>query len=244
METLSISFVVSAFVAGLLMFLAPCTLPLIPGYIAFISGTNKKQEKDIIKNSIAFVLGFTFIFVLFGILAGLLGSYIAQFKGLISQVGGIIVIFFGLFMLNVIKVPYLSSMHTLHIPSIVQPGHTSAAFLIGAIFATGWTPCIGPILASILLLASATHSYFAGGFMLLIFSLGLAIPFVLTAVFYKKASVLFKKSSSFTKWINEIGGFFLIGIGILLLTNNFELLVMYGNQFYQNMGLGRLFDLY
>ncbi|MDC1205263.1 cytochrome c biogenesis protein CcdA [Candidatus Pacebacteria bacterium] len=251
---ISIAFIVSAFIAGILMFLAPCTLPMVPAYLAFISGVKQSDvdgtkkgtdaKRRIIKNAIAFILGFSIIFVAFGILAGLFGTFIGQFRVILTQVGGVFIIIFGLMMLNVINFAPLMKDRKLSMPSSLKPGKPTSAFLIGATFALGWTPCVGPVLASVLLLASTSTTVLSGGFLLGVFSLGLAVPFLLTAFLYAHASETILRYGSITKWVSIVGGVFLIFIGGLLLTDNFGLTVEYGYKVFNFFGFEGLFDLY
>lgn len=236
------------------MFLAPCTLPLVPAYLAFISGVKQtgvsdskaghKAKRQIIKNAIAFILGFSTIFIGFGILAGLFGTFIGEFRGILTQVGGMFIIIFGLMMLNVINIAPLMRDRKLSMPKSLTPGKPISAFLIGATFALGWTPCIGPVLASVLLLASTSTTVFSGGLLLAVFSLGLAVPFLLTAMLYARASETIMRYGNVTKWVSTIGGVFLIFIGVLLLTDNFGLTVEYGYRVFNFFGFEGLFDLY
>lgn len=249
---IGIAFIVSAFIAGLLMFLAPCTLPLVPAYLAFISGVqpgdlqdsaNKKEAKrHIMINGVAFVLGFSVIFILFGILAGLFGSFIGQFRGLLTQIGGVFIIVFGLMMLHVVNIAPLMRDRKLSMPNSLQPGKPTSAFLIGSTFALGWTPCVGPVLASVLLLASTSTTVFQGALLLAVFSLGLSIPFLLTALLYSRATEMIAKYAGVTKWVSTTGGVFLVFIGVLLLTDNFGLTVEYGYRVFDFFGIDGLFE--
>ena len=252
MIEISLAFVVSAFVAGVLMFLAPCTLPLVPAYLAFISGVKQEEldtpklaeaaKRKIILNGAFFVLGFTLVFILFGVLAGAVGSQIGLFRGLLSQIGGAFIILFGLMMLNVIKFFPLQKEYKISLPKIIKPGHVGSSFLIGNIFALGWTPCVGPVLASVILLATDSATVASGGVMLAVFSLGLAVPFMITATLYSRAEQKIAKYSKLSKSINLIGGVFLVIIGLLLLTENFELTVIYGYEIFQFLNLEFFYD--
>jgi len=252
MIEITLSFALFAFLAGLLMFLAPCTLPLVPAYLAFISGVNSKEiignnleeqaHKKIILNGLFFVLGFTSVFIIFGIVAGALGSYIGQWRGLFSQIGGIFIIIFGLMMLGVVKFTPLQKEYRLSLPKIVTPGQPSSSFLIGNIFALGWTPCVGPVLATIILLATDSATIISGAFMLGIFSVGLAIPFLLTAFLYGKAEPFIAKHSKISELVSTVGGLFMILIGILLLTGNFGWLVVYGYKLFEFMNYEAIYN--
>ena len=252
MIEVSLGLIISAFVAGLLMFLAPCTLPLVPAYLAFISGVKRADLNDprtadharrqIIVNGIFFILGFSLVFVAFGMLAGLFGSQIGQFRGLLAQIGGLFVILFGLMMLNVIKITPLLRERRLAVPDVLKPGNPFSATVIGATFAFGWTPCVGPVLGTVLLLASAQSTVYSGGLLLAIFSLGLSIPFILTAFMYSRATKTIFRLQATTQLVSFIGGVFLIIIGMLLVSENFGLMVQYGNKLFNSLGVGMLFD--
>ena len=252
MIEVSIGLVISAFIAGLLMFLAPCTLPLVPAYLAFISGVKQKDLEDpataasarraIVVNGLFFILGFSIIFIGFGMLAGFFGAQIGQFRGLLTQLGGVFIIIFGLMMLNVINITPLLKERRVEAPAIFKPGNPISAFVIGSTFALGWTPCVGPVLASVLLLASTEATVLSGGFLLAVFSVGLAVPFLLTAFLYTWATKAISRITIVTRWVSYIGGLFLIFIGILLLTDNFGLTVEYGYKLFGWFGFDALFD--
>lgn len=249
MIELSLAFVGAAFIAGILMFLAPCTLPLVPAYLAFISGvkadTNiltSTERKKIITNALAFTVGFTIIFVGFGLLAGLAGFWAGQFRGLLSQIGGVFIIIFAMMMLNIIRFAPLLKNRTFTPPKVFTPGTPLASGLIGSTFALGWTPCVGPILASILLLASSSTTALSGALLLLVFSLGLAIPFMLVALLYSRASTAISKFSSVASSIQVVGGIFLLVVGVLLLTESFGFMVEYGYRVFNWFGFEGLFE--
>lgn len=244
--------ILSAFLAGLLTFLAPCTLPLVPAYIGFISGVStedledlekaKSARRKIILNGMFFILGFSVVFILFGTLAGYLGQGLAIYRDIIAKVGGVFIVIFGLFMLGVFKIPALQVDKRIKIPSFLHIGKPTSSFVIGATFAVGWTPCVGPVLGSILLLASTSTTALQGGFLLLIFSLGLAVPFMFLAFAFSKATEYIQKITKYLKWVSIIGGVFLIILGILLFTNNFSLLIQYGYEFFDFINYEGLLD--
>ncbi|MEM9336241.1 MAG: cytochrome c biogenesis protein CcdA [Patescibacteria group bacterium] len=252
MIEVSFALVVSAFIAGLLMFLAPCTLPLVPAYLAFISGVKQSDLQDpataqaarrsILINGFFFVLGFSVVFIAFGMLAGFFGAQIGQFRGLLTQLGGVFIIIFGLMMLNVISIAPLLRERKLQAPAIFKPGNPLSAFVIGATFALGWTPCVGPVLASVLLLATTEATVVSGGLLLAVFSVGLSIPFLLTALLYARATKTIAAIAGITKFVSVVGGVFLIFIGVLLLTDSFGLTVEYGYKLFNFFGFEGLFD--
>ncbi|PCI29956.1 cytochrome C biogenesis protein [Candidatus Wolfebacteria bacterium] len=234
---ISLAFTFSALVAGLFTFLAPCTLPLVPAYLGFISGVPEKDlsnpatariaRRKIMLNGIFFVLGFSAVFIIFGTLAGLLGQALVPYRLWLTRIGGAFVIIFGLYMLDILKLPIFKGKN-LAVPKWLELGKPSSSFVIGSTFAFGWTPCVGPILASILLLASTSTTAFQGAFLLAVFSLGLAIPFLLVAFAFGKATQYIKNIEKYLNAINIIGGIFLVILGILLVTGQFNLLIIYG----------------
>jgi cytochrome c-type biogenesis protein len=242
MEIIAPGFIISSFVAGVLTFLAPCTLPLVPAYLGFISGVStrdlknpihaKSSRRKIILNGVFFILGFSIVFILFGTLAGLLGQQLVPYRIWLGRIGGILVVLFGLFVLGVFDIRFLQTERRIKMPIFLKIGTPATSLAVGSAFAFGWTPCVGPILGSILLLASTSSTAFSGAFLLAVFSAGLAVPFLLVAIGFSKAYVYIEKFSAYLKWISTIGGVFLIALGILLITDNFQLLIQYGYQFF------------
>jgi cytochrome c-type biogenesis protein len=240
------SLVIPALFAGGLTFLAPCTLPLVPVYLAIISGVSVEQLNDpenakhtcwkILRNGIWFVVGFSVIFILLGTVAGAMGQVLLRYRELIVQIGGIFVIFFGLFMLQAVKIPLFEKTARLRTPKIFKQGSGVNAFVVGAIFAFGWTPCIGPILGTILLLASLSSTVWQGTFLLLVFSIGLAIPFLIIAALASSAVHYVRRLLKWMPYISALGGVFLIILGVLLLIDKMDLLITWGYK------LGKLFN--
>lgn len=249
---LELSFIISAFVAGLLTFLAPCTLPLVPGYLGFISGASaadvaqpekaKAVRRRVVANGLFFVLGFSAVFILFGTLAGFLGQTLAPFRVWFSRVGGVLVILFGLFMLGAFRLPFLQAERRMRLPSFLAVGRPTSSFVIGSSFGFGWTPCVGPVLGSILLLASTSRTALQGAVLLAIFSFGLAIPFLLVAFGFSRATSYINRLAGYLKAVSVIGGVFLIALGLLLLTDNFSLLIQYGYGFFDFFNYERLLE--
>jgi len=249
---MDLAFIISAFFAGLITFLAPCTLPLVPAYLGFMSGvstdelknpeTAKAARRKIIVNGALFIIGFSLIFILFGTLAGFAGQALAAFQIWFRRIGGIFVIFFGLLMIGVFKLKFLQAEHRIKPPSFLKVGKPSSSLALGAAFGVGWTPCVGPILGSILLLASTSSSALQGAFLLAVFSAGLAVPFLLVAIGFSKATQYIKKITKYLNIISIIGGVFLIILGILLLTNRFSFLISYGYQIFQLIEYDGLLD--
>lgn len=236
--TLELPLILGAFIAGLFMFLAPCTLPLVPGYLAFISGTSlknlsnkakkKKAKRKIILNGIFYVLGFSIVFTTLGSLAGFVGGALDAYRIWLVRIGGVFVLFFGLFMMKVFDIPFLDKDIKLKTPSFFKTGKPSNSLLLGVLFALGWSPCVGPVLASILTLASTSATVLKGSLMLFIFSMGLGVPFLLIAFSIGSASSILDKLSKYLDTVSFIAGLFLVLLGILLITDNMALLVRYG----------------
>ena len=244
---MDLTLIIPAFISGLLTFLAPCTLPLVPGYLAFIAGASVKDLQDsgkatlirkrIFVNGLMYVLGFSLVFILMGSVFGAAGSFLSKYRLWLSRIGGAFVIFFGLYLMNVFNWPlfknffsFLNKTGKISIAHKLTPGKPGSSFIFGATFAFGWTPCIGPILGTILVLASTTGTAFQGSILLLVFSLGLAVPFLVIALGFGQAAAYVKKITKYLKVISFIGGLFLLFIGILLLTDN---LVIWVGYFYQ-----------
>lgn len=210
-----------AFVAGVVSFLAPCVLPLIPGFLAYLAGSstgtdNKNQRVQIFVNSVFFVLGFSFVFALLGVLLNTILEAVAYDAQIwLARIGGAIIIFFGLYLTGLIKVGFLEREHKLQVKKKFNSRYLTS-FVFGAAFAVGWTPCVGAILGSILgLAASAPGSAFG---LLLSYAIGLGIPFLLVGLFTSGASGLISKYVKWVKYINIVFGLILVGLGILIFT--------------------------
>lgn len=243
MEHISFAFMFSAFISGLLTFLAPCTLPLLPVYLTIIGGITAEQDRSkkenqklrskIFINGLMYVLGFSLIFILLGLFAGYIGSLFPGFKDWFRAIGGVIIIIFGLFLLGVIKSGFFNSTKRI-VPKLnIKPGEPHGAFLLGLSMAFGWTPCVGPLLGSILTLAANGSTAVEGAILLMAFSLGLAVPFLSFALLAGAATPYVRKLSIYTEWIQKIGGVFLILIGLLLLFNRFNIFIQYGFQVFK-----------
>ncbi len=224
-------FFLSAFLAGIFMFLAPCTLPLLPAYLGFISGVTEKElsnektkkwaSKRIFKNSLMFTFGFSLVFILSGMSAGLLGASMSPFVGKMFKLfGGVIIIIFGLFMIGLLKLPFLTKERRIKIPKWLTVGTPLSSFLLGSAFAIGWTPCIGPVYGTILIYASDTNTAFAGAALLAVFSIGFSLPLILLAFLIGNAAHLIEKINPYLRVISIFGGFVLIILGVSFLFGN------------------------
>lgn len=223
---------ISAFLGGLLSFLSPCVLPLIPSYVSFITGISfedfKTGDKARIRkltiiNSLAFVTGFSTVFVLLGVSSSYVGRFFAVYYDQIRIIGGIIIIVMGLYVMGVIKLNFLSAERRVHLHS--KPRGHFGSYIVGLTFGAGWTPCIGPILGTILLIASTTGSAMEGFKLLVVYSAGLAIPFVATALLINSFLSHFSAIQKYMKLIMIISGLLLIGFGVILLMDKVYLLL-------------------
>lgn len=232
MPSLEPSFIISVFIAGFFTFLAPCTFPLIPGYLGFLSGASnhvgrgpeelKKYRWRMVLLGALYVLGFSLVFILFGTGFGFLGSFLRINRGIVLRFAGVLIILFGLMVTGIFKLPFLNVEKHFRLPqSLRKPGKLSA-FLFGAAFSLGWSPCIGPILGSVLALSTVSASAGSGALLLTVFSAGLAIPFLIVAYF---AGFFFTRMPKIERWLNAIsiiGGILLVIFGILFVTNQYN----------------------
>lgn len=242
----------AAFLAGLLMFLAPCTLPMVPGYLAFVSGVSEEElqgaasrraaRRRVLRNAVAFVLGFSLIFILLGVFAGLFGSILGEWRYALGRAAGAILILFGLTMLGVFRLPVLGGQWHARLPKWLELGHPQSSFVVGALFAIGWSPCIGPILGSILFLASASATAAQGAVLLAIFSAGLAVPFLITAFLIGEAAGALARMAGFARGLQYVGGAVLLALGALMLLGQMGLLVDWGFRLFDPVGYGGLLN--
>ncbi|MBI4159990.1 sulfite exporter TauE/SafE family protein [Candidatus Wolfebacteria bacterium] len=244
---MDISLIIPAFIAGLITFLAPCTLPLVPGYLGFISGVSSQDLSDpekvkklrwkIFSNGTFFILGFSVIFIVLGTLIGLLGSTLAPYQIWLNRIGGAFIVFFGLLLLNVIKLPFLHLDRRIKIPAWLERGKPTSSLVIGLSFGAGWTPCVGPVLGAILALASTSGTVLQSTLLLSVFSLGLAVPFLAVALGIGSATQYIQKFSKYLNAISFIGGLFLIFLGVMLFIGRLSLLLSWGFQVMRFFGI-------
>jgi cytochrome c-type biogenesis protein len=219
-----------AFFAGVGMFLAPCTLPIVPGYLGFIGGGASATRGRIMRNAVAFVLGFSLVFILLGLFAVSIGHLLGPWRLYIPQIAGAIIVLFGLTMLGV-RIPYISGERHLRLPSFLTVGRVESSLLIGAVFALGWSPCIGPILGTVLLMASTSATAGQGALLLGIFSLGLGLPFLLCALLLDRIEPFFARLGRVSVALSKVSALFLILIGVLMLTNTMGYVITWAFDF-------------
>ena len=225
METQTVG-VLIAFGAGLLSFLSPCVLPLIPSYVTFITGLSlddvQHARKAALLHGVLFVTGFTLIFLALGAGATMLGQTLLQYRDWISRIGGVVIIIFGFYLLGVLNIGFFSRERRVHLTD--KPVGYFGTMVVGVAFGAGWTPCLGPILSSILLYTSTQADFSRGMWLLLAYSLGLAVPFLLSAVAIERFTVFFQRMRRQMLWISRVSGAVMIVIGVMLVTNYFTVL--------------------
>lgn len=239
METVNISFA-GAFVAGLLSFLSPCVLPLIPSYITYITGlsfadlkaehpSHKVREQTIL-HSLLFIAGFTAVFVLLGASATYLGQFLQEHMGIMRKTGGILIVLFGVHVSGLVDLGVLLGEKRITIHR--KPAGYLGSFLVGVVFAAGWTPCIGPILASILIVAATQEKVYHGMALLFTYSIGLGTPFFLSSLALNRFLFFFNRYKKYIRLMEVATGVFLIIIGIMIFTNYLSILSSYFSSFF------------
>lgn len=241
-----------AFIAGVLSFISPCVLPLIPGYLSFISGVSLEEmrgmpvtaggavavstgvnatalgnaaKRQVIITSLFFILGFSLVFVSLGASATYLGQFLMERLTIFGKIAGVLLIIFGLHTIGVFKIPFL--LNEARVQANTKPAGMIGAVIVGISFAFGWTPCIGPILSAILLVAAQQESVNQGIVLLSVYSLGLAIPFLLTALAINQFFVAFSKIRRHYHAIEIVSGVLMIVIGVLIFTNRFTIIAQW-----------------
>ena len=240
-----------AFIAGVLSFISPCVLPLIPGYLSFISGVSLEEmrglqpvaagagggtvavsggvsaaaKRQVIITSLFFILGFSLVFVSLGASATFLGQFLMERLTIFGKIAGVLLIIFGLHTIGVFKIPFL--LNEARVQANTKPASMIGAVIVGISFAFGWTPCIGPILSAILLVAAQQESVNQGILLLSIYSAGLAIPFLLTAMAINQFFNAFKRIRRHYHAIEIVSGLLMIVIGVLIFTNRFTIITQY-----------------
>jgi cytochrome c-type biogenesis protein len=232
-----------AFVAGMLSFLAPCVLPLVPGYLSAVSAVDadrlgeRGNARRVVTSSMPFVLGFTLVFVLLGVGAALVGGRILSNQFLLERIAGFVLVVFGLAFMGLIPWPE----RLLGAGLVHQARSRGSRVLLGGAFAVCAAPCIGPVLAAILVLAGSSDTALQGALLLAVYSLGLAVPFVLAAALFTRAMAAFRWLRDHYRAIQVAGGAIMVALGLLLFFERFYLLRVYLNRALEAIGLGQGF---
>ena len=243
MDSISQVSLFAAFSAGLLSFISPCVLPLVPSYLSYITGLSvenlaKVEERErfksaIMVNAILFIAGFSTVFIAFGASASLIGQVLYEYQDIIRKIGGILIIIFGLYLLGILKLNiFMTERRLVHFES--RPVGYLGSFLIGTAFAAGWTPCVGPVLGTILAYASTTESMSSGVMLLSAYSFGLGLPFFLTAFGMDTFLSYFKSLRTYLGGVSFVSGGLLILVGIMIFTDSVTLFT----SFLERNGIG------
>jgi cytochrome c-type biogenesis protein len=215
-----------SFTAGLLSFLSPCVLPLIPSYVTFVTGLSledvQRSRRIALIHSLLFVAGFTLVFLALGATATTLGRMLGYNRVWLGRIGGVLVIVLGLYLLGVFNVGLLARERRVHIAT--KPLGYLGTLFVGMAFAAGWTPCIGPILGAVLTYTASSADLNRGLVLLLAYSLGLAVPFVLAALMIERFIAVFQRYRGAVLWFSRVAGALLISVGVLMLTDGMTLL--------------------
>ena len=238
------------FVGGVISFLSPCVLPLVPAYLSFVSGLSAEevlvqrkrgQTERMVFSICLFILGFSIVFVLMGASASLAGGFLLENKVLLSRISGVMIILMGLFFMGVLRIPWLHMERRPFLSNSTEsPTGAFGVILVGMAFGFGWTPCIGPILSSILLYASATSTVGLGMALLSAYAVGLGVPFLISGLAMSRAMGAFGRMKKNYRWINLAGGILLVGMGVLLLSNQVSYISRFFQQVFLDLGLGFL----
>jgi cytochrome c-type biogenesis protein len=217
-----------AFLAGLVSFVSPCVLPLVPAYLSFLTGSSVEELREsltadararVVAHAVAFIVGFTIVFVALGASASAVGAALRDNQVLIARIGGVIVIILGLQMMGILRLRLLATDTRVQVQTTRRS--LAASVIVGLAFAAGWSPCIGPILAGILALASQSNSVWQGAWLLFVYSMGLAVPFLVTAAAIGAVLPALNRIKRFLPAIEFAAGAFMIATGVVLATNSF-----------------------
>ena len=224
MENLNLILV---FIEGLLSFFSPCVLPIIPVYISILSNSSQDilnnedfKSSSLLKNTIFFTLGICTTFFLLGMTIGTLSQFFIDNKNLLMLIGGVLIVFMGIFYMELINIPLLQRDKRLNMK--VKDMNILTSYLLGFTFSFGWTPCIGPMLASVIIMASGSESLLAGNLLVGIYSIGFILPFIIVAIFYKKLFEKFNNTKKYLPILKKIGGIILIISGLIMIYNGLD----------------------
>lgn len=242
LESLPHTSLMAAFVAGLLSFVSPCVLPLVPSYLMYITGLSLDQlsdsaerqrlRKTIVVNSLLFIAGFSLVFIAFGASASLIGQMLTDYQQLLRKVGGVFIILIGLYLMGILNLRFLMSEKRVHLRS--RPAGYAGSLLIGGTFAAGWTPCVGPVLGTMLLYASTSETLVDGIILLVFYSAGLGLPFFGAAMGIDRFLTSFKRVRGYLGIVTSMSGIFLVLFGFLVYHDSLTVLT----SFFERYGIG------
>jgi cytochrome c-type biogenesis protein len=247
MNTLQDTSLMAAFLAGLVSFISPCVLPLVPSYISYVTGLSfgqltgdaerQRLRTTIVVHSLLFIAGFSTIFIAFGASATLIGQWLTEYQALIRTIGAVIIMLFGLYLIGFFKFSFLMREKRVQLQS--RPAGYLGSFLIGCAFAAGWTPCVGPVLATMLMYASTSDTLVDGVTLLAFYSLGLGLPLLVAALGLDRFLSYTKSMRPYMRFVSVASGLLLIIFGVVLYTNSMTLLTA----FFEQHGIGWYFGL-
>ncbi|MGE0276044.1 MAG: cytochrome c biogenesis CcdA family protein [Nitrospiraceae bacterium] len=242
LDSLPQTSLMTAFLAGLLSFVSPCVLPLLPSYLMFITGLSFDQLSDpaerhrlrhtIMVNALLFIAGFSLVFIAFGASASLIGQLLTDYQQLIRKVGGVLIVLFGLYVMGILNLRFLMTEKRIHLHN--RPAGYAGSVLIGATFAAGWTPCVGPVLGTMLMYASTTDTLADGVTLLAFYSLGLGLPLFAAAMGVDRFLASFKRVRRYQKAVSAASGLFLIIFGVIIYSDSLALLT----SLFERYGIG------
>ncbi len=223
-----------AFTSGVVSFFAPCVVPLLPAYIGYISGVSLQElrnekglgpyRKQVLFSSLFYILGFSFVFVILGTTAATFGGFVRMHDTAIARVGGVIIMLFALNFMGILKIPFLSETHQFKLPTWTNFLGYGKAFLVGTIFATAWTPCVGAVLGAILTLAAVSQTATTGALLLFVYSLGISIPFLMVSMVIVQVPSVLTVITKYSHRVSVVAGVLLFVIGFLLFNNTVGLI--------------------
>jgi cytochrome c-type biogenesis protein len=241
-DPLQVSWVIP-FLAGIVSFLSPCVIPLIPGYVSYISGGSLDELEArapgrtgrVLGQSLLFVLGFALVFVALGASASAIGGALSAYRVVLNRISGLFIIAMGLSLIGVLRVRALAAEHRVHFAD--RPRGVLGTTLLGGAFAFAWTPCIGPILASILVYAGSVGTVKTGALLLLVYALGLGLPFVLTGLVFTRGMSALRWLRRFSRPIESLSGVALVAVGTLVLTDRMFYVSIWAQRIFARYGL-------
>ncbi len=226
------------------MFFAPCTLPLVPAFLSVLGGTrtNVTNSQTLIINTVYFCLGFSLSFLIFGLFIRQITLWFVPNPDIINFIAGLFLVLLALILMGVLRTSLFTGFKTFSLPALFTPGTKSSSFAIGSAFSFGWSPCIGPVFATVLLLATTSSDWLYGSLLLIFFCLGFSLPFLLSAIFFTKLENLLQRYLWLSRTYNLLTGLVLLVFGVLLLVGQEGIILSYGTKLFYFLGLDIIFN--